>query len=141
MSEIYHSLAHSKWDCKYHIIFIPKMRKKKLYGEIRPRLGQIFHALAAMKECTITEGHVMPDHIHMLIEIPPKYRVSEVVGFLKGKSAIAIAKEFGKARNFTGEHFWARGYAVSTVGFDEQVIRKYIKVQEANETDTPLGSF
>jgi len=141
MSEYYHSLAHSKWDCKYHLVFIPKLRKKKLYGEIRPRLGKIFHALAAMKECVILEGHVMPDHVHMLIEVPPKYKVSEVVGFLKGKSAIAIAKEFGRARNFTGEHFWARGYAVSTVGFEEEVVRKYIQDQEADEAKSAQGAF
>jgi putative transposase len=95
MSQIYHSLAHSKWDCKYHIIFIPKMRKNRLYGDIRPRLGQIFHALAVQKECKILEGYLKPDHVHMLIEIPPKMKVSKVVGFLKGKSAIAIAREFG----------------------------------------------
>lgn len=95
MSYIYHSLSHSKWDCKYHIIFIPKMRKGRLYGDIRPRLGQIFHALATQRDCKIIEGYLKPDHVHMLIEIPPKYKVSEIVGFLKGKSAIAIAREFG----------------------------------------------
>lgn len=141
MSQTYHSLAHSKWDCKYHIIFIPKMRKSKLYGGIRPRLGQVFHALAAQKECRILEGHLMPDHVHMLIEIPPKLRISEVIGFLKGKSAIAIAREFGgKTRNFTGEHFWARGYAISTVGFEEVVIRQYFKDQETAEQSI-AGSF
>jgi len=141
MSQIYHSLAHSKWDCKYHIIFIPKMRKNRLYGDIRPRLGQIFHALAAQKDCRIVEGYLKPDHVHMLIEIPPKIQVSSVVGFLKGKSAIAIAREFGgKQRNFTGESFWARGYAVSTVGFEEEVIRQYIKDQE-KEQQSAAGSF
>ena len=131
MSQDYHSLAHSKWDCKYHIIFIPKMRKKKMYGDIRARLREIFHSLAAQKDCRIIQGYLMPDHVHMLIEIPPKHKVSEVVGFLKGKSAIAIAREFGgKERNFTGEHFWARGYAVSTVGLEEEVVRKYIADQE-----------
>jgi putative transposase len=142
MSELYHSLAHSKWDCKYHIIFIPKMRKNKLYGDIRPRLGQIFHALALQKDCRILKGHLMSNHVHMLIEIPPKHKVSEVVGFLKGKSAIAIAREFGgKQRNFTGEHFWARGYAVSTVGFEEQTIRKYISDQEKEDGATSNGAF
>lgn len=135
MSQTYNSLSHSKWDCKYHLIFVPKMRKKMLYGQIRPRLGQIFHALAVQKDCKILQGHLMPDHVHMLIEIPPKQQVSAVVGFLKGKSAIAIAREFGgKTRNFNGEHFWARGYAVSTVGFEEQAIRKYIAEQEQGET-------
>lgn len=141
MSEDYHSLAHSKWDCKYHIVFIPKLRKKTIYGNIRPRLGRIFHALAEQKDCRILEGHLMHDHVHMLVEVPPKYRVSEVVGFLKGKSAIAIAKEFGRQRNFTGEHFWARGYAVSTVGFEEEAIRKYIREQEQDEASSAQGAF
>ena len=142
-SEDYHSLAHSKWDCKYHLVFIPKGRKKRLYGEIRPRLGQIFHALAEQKDCKILEGHLMSDHVHMLVEVPPKYSVSSVIGFLKGKSAIAIAREFGgKQRNYTGEHFWARGYAISTVGYDEQKIRKYIREQEIDdEQSSAQGTF
>ncbi len=142
MSQDYHSLAHSKWDCKYHIIFIPKMRKKKLYGDIRARLREVFHALATQKDCKILQGYLMADHVHMLIEIPPKYKVSEVVGFLKGKSAIAIAREFGgKERNYTGEHFWARGYAVSTVGLEEEIIRKYISDQEKDERAAEAGRF
>jgi putative transposase len=142
MSQDYHSLSHSKWDCKYHIIFIPKMRKKQLYGDIRARLREIFHALAAQKDCRIIQGYLMADHVHMLIEIPPKYKVSEVVGFLKGKSAIAIAREFGgKTRNFNGEHFWARGYAVSTVGLEEEVIRTYIRDQEKDEQSAEAGRF
>ena len=142
MSQTYNSSSHSKWDCKYHLIFVPKMRKKMLYGRIRPRLGQIFHALAAQKECKILQGHLMLDHVHMLIEIPPKQQVSAVVGFLKGKSAIAIAREFGgKLRNFNGEHFWARGYAVSTVGFEERAIRQYITEQEQDEASAAQGAF
>lgn len=142
MSQLYHSLAHSKWDCKYHVIFIPKMRKKKLYGDIRARLREVFHALASQKDCKIIQGYLMTDHVHMLIEIPPKHKVSEVVGFLKGKSAIAIAREFGgKERNFTGEHFWARGYAVSTVGMEEEIIRKYISDQEKDERAAEAGRF
>jgi len=142
MSQLYNSLAHSKWDCKYHLIFIPKMRKKKLYGDIRVRLKDIFHALATQKDCKIIQGYLMPDHVHMLIEIPPKHKVSEVVGFLKGKSAIAIAREFGgKQRNFTGEHFWARGYAVSTVGLEEEIIRQYIHDQEKDERTAEAGRF
>ena len=142
VSQLYNSLAHSKWDCKYHIIFIPKMRKKKLYGDIRARLREVFHALAAQKDCKIIQGYLMADHVHMLVEIPPKYKVSEVVGFLKGKSAIAIAREFGgKERNFTGEHFWARGYAVSTVGLEEEVIRNYIRDQEKDEVAAEAGRF
>lgn len=144
MSQLYNSLSHSKWDCKYHLIFVPKMRKKKLYGDIRPCLGQIFHALAAQKDCRIVKGHLMHDHVHMLIEIPPKQQVSAVVGFLKGKSAIAIAiaREFGgKQRNFNGEHFWARGYAVSTVGLEEETIKKYIEEQETDERSKAQGAF
>jgi putative transposase len=134
MSDLYQSLSHTKWDCKYHVIFIPKRRRNVLYGKIRPALGAIFHELARQKECQVVEGHVMPDHIHMCIAIPPKHAVSSIVGFLKGKSAIAIARQFcGKERNFTGEHFWARGYAVSTVGFDLEKIRKYIQEQEGQE--------
>ena len=142
MSQLYHSLAHSKWDCKYHVIFILKMHKKKLYGDIRARLREVFHALASQKDCKIIQGYLMTDHVHMLIEIPPKHKVSEVVGFLKGKSAIAIAREFGgKERNFTGEHFWARGYAVSTVGMEEEIIRKYISDQEKDERAAEAGRF
>ena len=91
---------------KYHLVFIPKLRKKKLYWDLRPRLGAIFHALAEQKDCKILEGHLMADHVHMLVEVPPKYAVSSVISFLKGKSVIAIAREFGgKERNYTGEHF------------------------------------
>ena len=107
-------------------------QRHKLFGEIRRKLGPIFHELARQKECRIIEGHVMTDHIHMCIEIPPKHSVATVIGFLKGKSAIAIARQFGgRERNFTGEHFWARGYAVSTVGFELEQIRAYIRDQEA----------
>lgn len=110
MSDLYQSLSHSKWDCKYHVVFIPKCRRKALYGQIRKHLGAIFHELARQKECQIVEGHLMPDHVHMCIAIPPKFAVASIVGFLKGKSAIAIARQFqGKERNFTGDHFWARG--------------------------------
>lgn len=129
----YQSLSHSKWDCKYHVVFVPKYRRKVLYGEIRKQLGPIFHELARQKECQILEGHLMPDHVHMCIAIPPKHAVSSVIGFLKGKSAIAIARLQGKERNFAGEQFWARGYAVSTVGFNEDEIRRYIRNQEGSD--------
>ena len=136
MENDYRSLAHSKWDCKYHVIFVPKRRRRQLYGQIRRQLGAIFHALARRKECQIIEGHVMPDHVHMCIAIPPKVAVAQVIGFLKGKSAIAIARQFGgKERNFTGEHFWARGYAVSTVGFELEQVRAYIRKQEDEDPD------
>ena len=127
----YRSLSHSKWDCKYHVVFIPKKRRKALFGQARRHLGEIFHALARQKECQILEGHLMPDHVHVCIAIPPKYAVASVNGFLKGKSAIAIARQLcGKQRNFTGEHLWARGYAVSTVGFELEQVRQYIRDQE-----------
>jgi REP-associated tyrosine transposase len=127
----YRSLSHSKWDCKYHVVFVPKRRRKALFGQVRRQLRDIFHALARQKECQILEGRLMRDHVHMCIAIPPKYAVASVIGFLKGKSAIAIAREVcGKERNFTGEHLWARGYAVSTVGFELEQIRKYIRDQE-----------
>ena len=127
-------LTHSVWDCKYHIIWIPKCRRKRLYGGIAKDLGEIFHELARQRECTIVEGHVCPDHIHMLIEIPPKYAVSAVVGYIKGKSAIAIARTYlGKRQNFSGQNFWACGYYVSTVGRDEASIKKYIQEQEAED--------
>jgi putative transposase len=127
----YKSLSHTRWDCKYHIVFIPKKRQKLIYGAIRKHLGEILHDLAKRKGVVIEEGHLMSDHIHMCISIPPKYAVSNVVGYLKGKSAISIARKFkGRQRNFTGESFWARGYFVSTVGLDEGVVIEYIRHQE-----------
>ena len=109
MSEVYQSLSHSKWDGKYHVIFVPKRRRKVLYGELRQRLGPIFHELARQKACQIIEGHLQGDHVHMVIAIPPKYAVVSVVGFLKGKSAIAITRLQGKERNFNGESFGPAG--------------------------------
>ncbi len=128
------SLNHTRWECKYHIVFIPKYRRKALFGQIRRELGEVFHRLARQKESLIEEGHVMPDHVHMMISIPPKYAVAQVVGYIKGKSAIHIARQFaGKTRNYVGQHFWARGYFASTVGRDEVVIRSYIRHQEAED--------
>jgi putative transposase len=125
------SLSHTRWECKYHVVFIPKCRRKVLYGQLRKYLGEVFHQLASHRECKIEEGHLMPDHVHMLISIPPKYSVSQVIGYIKGKSAIHLAREYGgKKRNFVGQHFWARGYYVSTVGRDEAQIREYIRRQE-----------
>ncbi len=141
MSDLYYSLSHSKWNCKYHLVFIPKKRRKALFVNLRPSLGKTFHLLAKQKECNIVEGHLMADHVHMLIEIPPKYAVSAIIGFLKGKSAIAIARSLGKERNFNGENFWARGYAISTIGFEEEQIRNYIKEQEDEEDNNKKGSF
>jgi putative transposase len=111
-----------------------------LFGRVRRHLGEIFHALARQKECEILEGHLLSDHVHMCIAIPPKHPVASVIGFLKGKSAIAVARQFsGKERNFTGEHLWARGYAVSTVGFELEEVRQYIRAQE--EADGSKGQF
>ena len=127
-------LRHSVWECKYHLVWIPKCRRKVLYGQLRRELGEVFHELARQKECRIEEGHLLADHVHVLMSIPPKYAVAQVVGFVKGKSAIHIARNFGRRRrNFTGESFWARGYYVSTVGKDEAAVRKYIKEQEASD--------
>lgn len=134
MSEFYQSLSHSKWNCQYHVVFVPKYRRKAMFLEIRKFLGPVFHELARQKECRILEGHLLVDHVHMCIEIPPKHSVASVIGFLKGKSAIAIARQFGgKQRHFEGENFWARGYAVSTVGFEQEVVRRYIREQEASD--------
>ena len=125
------SLCHSVWDCKYHVVWIPKCRRKVLFGRIRKHLGDVIRELARQKESQVLEGHVCLDHIHVYLAIPPKYAVDQVVGYIKGKSAIHIARTFGgRKRNFTGEHFWARGYFVSTVGRDEEVIRNYIRRQE-----------
>ena len=130
----FESLSHTEWDCKYHVIFIPKRRRRTLYGELRKHLGEVFRKLAAQKESQIVEGHLMPDHVHMMIAIPPKYAVSQVVGFIKGKSAIHLARVYAeRKRNFVGQHFWARGYFVSTVGRDEAVVREYIKKQEQED--------
>ena len=128
------SLSHTKWECKYHIVYIPKYRKKALYGALRQQLGEVLKQLAMQRESRIEEGHLMRDHVHMLVSIPPKYSVSQVVGYMKGKSAIHIARTFlGKPRNFTGESFWARGYFVSTGGRDEKEIREYIQKQEQED--------
>jgi putative transposase len=114
------SLSHTKWECKYHVIFIAKRRRKTLYVELRKHLGEVFRRLATQKESRIEEGHLMPDHLHMLISIPPKYAV-----------AIHLARVYGeRKRNFVGQHFWARGFFVSTVGRDEAAIREYIQNQE-----------
>ena len=130
----YASLSHTKWECKYHVVFIPKCRRKALYGEVRRELGALFRTLAEQKESAVEEGHLCPDHVHMLLSIPPKYAVAQVVGYIKGKSAIQIARRFMEVRrNFVGQHFWARGYFVSTVGRDETVIRAYIQAQEAED--------
>ena len=128
------SLSHTKWECKYHVVFIPKCRRKALYRELRRHLGEVYRRLAAQKESEIEEGHLQLDHVHMMISIPPKYAVSQVIGYIKGKSAIHLARVYAeRKRNYVGQHFWARGFWVSTVGRDEKVIREYIRKQEEED--------
>lgn len=130
----YESLSHSKWECKYHVVFIPKCRRKVLYGNPRRHLGEMFRKLAEQKERRIEEGHLLADHVHMMISIPPKYSVSSVVGFIEGKSAIDLARGYGEQKqNYAGQSFWARGYFVSTVGRDEGTIRDCIRNQEQDD--------
>ena len=130
----YENLSHTRWECKFHLVFIPKYRRKALFGKLREHLGPVFRALAEQKESRVEEGHLMADHVHLLLSIPPKYAVSHVVGYMKGKSAIHIARTYeGKQRNYAGHHFWARGYFVTTVGRDEKVIREYIRQQEKED--------
>ena len=128
------SLRHTVWECKYHVVWVPKYRRKVLYGELRRYLGEVFRDLARQRESRVEEGHLRSDHVHMLISIPPKLSVAQTVGFIKGKSAIHIARNYlGRRSNFTGQHFWARGYWVSTVGKDEQMVREYIQNQERED--------
>ena len=130
----YKRLSHSVWECKYHVVFIPKYRRKVLFGRLRQELGDVFRVLARQKECEVEEGHLLSDHVHMLISIPPKHSVAQIVGYIKGKSAIHIARvHFQRGRNYVGHHFWARGYFVSTVGRDEKAIREYIRHQEKED--------
>ena len=132
--QTYESLKHTTWECKYHVVFIPKCRRKVLYQGIRQELGTVFRSLAEQWECRVEEGHLMPDHVHMLMSVPPKHSVSNVMGFIKGKSAIHIARVYaGRRRNFVGQHFWARGYWVSTVGKNEAAVRQYIQNQEKED--------
>ena len=140
MEAEYNHLNHTTWECKYHVVFTPEYRKKVLFGKIKRQLGQVFHDLARRKECRIEEGHLMPDHVHMLISIPPKYSVAQIIGYMKGKSSIWIAQNVErKMRNFLGHKFWARGYFVTTVGRDEETIRAYIRNQEI--ADQQLDQF
>ena len=128
------SLAHSKWECKYHVVWIPKYRRQALYAELRKHLGPVLRELARQREVVVEEGHLQLDHVHMLVSIPPKYAVAQVLGYIKGKSAIHVARTYlGRRQNFTGQHLWARGYYVSTVGRNEAAIREYIQKQQAED--------
>lgn len=127
------SLSHVRWDCKYHIVFVPKYRQKKLYGKFRTQVGDIIKDLCRQRGVELMEGHLMPDHIHMCLRVPPKFSIAFVIGFIKGKSAVLIHRKLLKHKKVSGLHFWARGYCVSTVGLDEQTIRKYIREQEQHE--------
>ena len=127
------SQAHVKWYCRYHVVIVPKYRRKSMFGAIRREVGEIFKELCRRFGIELVEGHVMADHVHMCLGIPPKYSVANTLGKLKGKAAIMIHQKYGRKRNFVGLHFWARGYCVSTVGLDETMIREYIRTQEENE--------
>ena len=131
----YRSLNHTKWECQYHVVFIPKYRRKAMYGgPASPPGGTCCGGWPSSGESRVEEGHLLADHVHMMVSIPPKYSVAQVIGYIKGKSAIHIAREFaGRPRNFVGQHFWARGYYVSTVGRDERVVREYIQQQERED--------
>ena len=128
------SLSHVRWDCKYHVVIVPKYRKRKLYGRVKKEVGEILRELSRQRGVEILEGQLMPDHVHMCLRIPPKFSVAFVIGFLKGKSAVIIHRRTGNKR-VTGLNFWSRGYCVSTVGLDEKTIRKYIREQEKIEKE------
>ena len=139
------SQSHVRWYCRYHIVWVPKYRKRSIFGQLRRGLGKILRKLCEQHGVDLIEGHALSDHVHLCLSIPPKYSVANTVGFLKGKSAIQIHRQYlGKERNFTGFHFWARGYCASTVGLDEGVIRAYIRDQEDEEKrqeNLPLGGL
>ena len=128
------SLSHVRWECKYHVVIIPKYRRKVLYGQLRRQIGPILRELCRQRGVELLEGHTMPDHVHMCLSIPPKFSVAHTVGFVKGKSAVRIHRDLLHERRMTGLHFWATGYCVSTVGLDEQRVRQYIREQEKLES-------
>ena len=127
------SLSHVRWDCKYHVVFVPKYRKKALYGQLRRDMGRILRDLCRQRGVDLLEGHLMPDHVHMCLSVPPKFSIALVIGFLKGKSAVRIHRSLMRKKRVTGLSFWARGYCVSTVGLDETTVREYIREQEELE--------
>jgi putative transposase len=127
------SLSHVRWECKYHIVIIPKYRKRVLYGKLKKHVGEVIKEVCRQRGIELVEGHLMPDHIHMCVSIPPKHSVAFAIGFIKGKSAVRIHRQILGNKKVTGLHFWSRGYCVSTVGLNEETIRKYIREQEALE--------
>ncbi|MCZ7646206.1 MAG: IS200/IS605 family transposase [Planctomycetota bacterium] len=127
------SLSHVRWDCKYHVVIVPKYRHKVFYGKSRSKVGVVLKQLCQQRGVELIEGHAMPDHIHMCLSLPPKFSVSHTLGFLKGKSAVRIHRQLRQERRMTGLHFWAPGYCVSTVGLNEEQIRRYIREQEQLE--------
>jgi len=129
----FESLAHVRWECKYHVVFIPKYRRKVIFGNLRNSIGQILRDLCNQKGIALLEGHAMNDHVHLCLSIPPKYSVAYTIGFLKGKSAVRIHRELMNERRMAGLHFWATGYWVSTIGRDEETVRKYIREQEERD--------
>jgi len=136
MSKDWRSQAHVTWDCKYHVVIVPKYRQKLFYGKFRRQVGEIIRELCRQKEVELIEGNAAPDHIHMLLSVPPKYSIAYTVGFLKGKSAIRIHRQLMKKKgSLFGRSFWARGYCVSTVGLDEEMIREYVKNQEKHDRE------
>jgi len=136
------SQAHVKWDCKYHVVILPKYRRKTLYGRVRRDVGKILRELCRQKGIELLEGKAMPDHIHMLVSVPPKYSIAMTIGYLKGKSSIRIHRELLRTQGtLFGRAFWARGYCVSTVGLDEAAIRKYIQDQEKHQRDQDQGEL
>jgi putative transposase len=127
------SLSHVRWECKYHVVIIPKYRKRMLYGKVKKHVGEVIREVCRQRGIELLEGHLMPDHIHMCVSIPPKHSVAFAIGFIKGKSAVRIHRQILGNKRVTGLHFWSRGYCVSTVGLNEETIRKYIREQEALE--------
>ena len=136
------SLAHAKWECKYHVVFLPKYRHKRLYGRVRREVGKILRELCRQKGLELLEGKAMPDHVHVLLSVPPKFSVAHTIGFLKGKSAVRLNRDvLGKRGTMFGRSFWARGYCVSTVGYDEAGVRRYIHDQEKLQRDQDQAEF
>ena len=134
--------AHVKWECKYHVVLVPKYRSRKVFERVRRRIGEILRELCRQKGLDLLEGKAMPDHVHMLLSVPPKYSVAMTMGYLKGKSAVRIHRELLKTKGtLFGRAFWSRGYCVSTVGLEEAMIRSYIQNQEKIERDHERGLY